>query len=87
MTSTEKEEKWTKDTVRVLRAMKCGQEEGVQSVAWKAGEPSAGGLVGGEGTARREEEEGRTADQGPVHVQTVCGGVGRGAGRSGGRRV
>lgn len=33
MTSTEKEEKWTKDTIRVLRAMKCGREEGVRSVA------------------------------------------------------
>lgn len=53
----------------------------------EAGEPSAGGLVGGEGTARREEEEGRTAGQGPVQVQTACGGVGRGAGRSGVRRV
>lgn len=53
----------------------------------EAGEPSAGGLVGGEGTARREEEEGRTAGQGPVQVQTACGGVGRGASRSGVRRV
>lgn len=35
MTSSEKEEKWTKDTVRVLRAMKCGREEGVRSVAWR----------------------------------------------------
>lgn len=40
-----------------------------------------------EGTAQREEEEGRTAGQGPVQVQTACGGVGRGASRSGGRRV
>lgn len=37
MTSSEKEEKWTKDTVRVLRAMKCGREEGVRSVAWRGG--------------------------------------------------
>ena len=44
-------------------------------------------LARGEGTARREEEEGRTAGQGPVQVQTACGGVGRGAGRSGVRRV
>ena len=49
--------------------------------------PVQEGLLVAEGTAQREEEEGRTAGQGPVQVQTACGGVGRGAGRSGVRRV
>ena len=87
MTSSEKEEKWTKDTVSLeshdMRVgggrAECGMERRVC--------PVQEGLLVAEGTAQREEEEGRTAGQGPVQVQTACGGVGRGASRSGDRRV
>lgn len=85
MTSTEKEEKWTKDTARVMESHEgCGRGRAAE-VAWRGRRSSgAGGLVGRRDCPGGEEEEGRTADQGPVHVQTVCGGVG-GAGQEWGQ--
>lgn len=64
MASTEKEEKWTKDTVKVLRVMKCGQQEGcvecgmkrraspVQGSVWGRGDCPQGGGGGPNGRTR-----------------------------------